>query len=948
MNIDLAVVARDLRLPPDKLAETVKLLDDGNTIPFITRFRKDLTGGLDENQILSIKQKVAQLRTLAERKAFVLKSIESQGKLTDELRAEIDKANSARSLEDIYRPFKARKQSRATTARQQGLEPLAQDILNGHSADENLTQKATQYVRVDKGLESVDDVIRGVGDLLVEQFSDNQPLRNDLRQIMWATGKLKSSLIPKPDSSQDDPAPPETDAEPPETDPAAMGDNKDQPDQPDQPLSTELVAAEAASDDATESAGPAESIPATDDASAEITQQFAEISKTVRQPAISEAEGKKKRKKKKKKKKKVADDPFKDYHDFNQPLNRVPNYRVLAINRGERNGTLRVRIEADQEKLVKATTERLVPAGHPFAEFLKKSAIEMLNRVLLPSLEREIRRELTETAERHAVGVFANNVRSLLLQPPLRDRRVLAIDPGFKRGCSVAMLDAGGAVLDSGHIFVVGNKARIDESRKKLVDWASQHQIDVIAIGNGAACRHVEQLVSEIVTGELADKKIGYVIVNESGASVYSTSETGREELPDHSPSIRSAVSIGRRLQDPLSELVKISPANIGVGMYQHDARAKHLEESLDEVVQFCVNRVGVNVNTASPALLKYVSGLNALTARRIFEHRQQIGRFSSRQQLREVSGFGDATFLQAAGFLRVYDGDTPLDSTAIHPESYALADAILSKAETTCQQLLAAGKDCGGQEDGGQEDDSREDGGLQRKEAVGRLAELKIESLAEELGSGDLLIRDILLSLKNPAWDPRDRLSGPVFRRGIVKVDDLEPGMSLDAQVVNVVDFGVFVDIGLGESCLVHVSELSHNYIRDPHDHFAIGQPIRVWVAEIDSERRRVKLTAKKPGSKKPSRRSRGNRQSESGQPRSESRRHDRSGQSPGGSHRKPAGKKHERRPRSSSSSRPARPKPVKPITDEMLAGNEPMRSFSDLMQFVSKKPQDKGKKDD
>jgi uncharacterized protein len=675
----------------------------------------------------------------------------------------------------------------------------------------------------------------------------------------------------------------------------------------------------------------------------------------------------------------------------------------------------------------------LVPADHPFREFLLKCSSDALCRLIQPGLEREIRRELTEVAEQHAVEVFANNLRNLLLQPPMRNRKVMAIDPGFKRGCSVAVLDASGNLLDSGHVFVVGNQTRRDESKQKLAVWVKQHQVDLIAIGNGAACRQTEQLVSDLIADELQEFKTTYTMVNEAGASIYSTSEIGRVEHADLSPSIRSAVSIGRRLQDPLSELVKISPANIGVGMYQHDVKAKHLSESLDEVVRFCVNQVGVDVNTASPSLLKYVSGLNSLTARRVVEYRQEHGRFENRDDLKKVSGFGDATFVQAAGFLRVHGGDSPLDCTSIHPESYSIASDVLARIGVSMEEFfareIAFGKaralaavvetpavkapaveapaveapaveapagsvegDQGGAaskeavsanpSEGIPEAEKteaekteveaatvrmqaeREKRSANRKELLKKINDLDVQALADQHSAGRLLVRDILLALKRPQWDPRDKVNKPIFRRGIIKVDDLKSEMQLDAQVVNVVDFGVFVDIGLGESSLVHVSQLSNHFIKDPHRFFSVGDVLKVWVSEIDAERRRVKLTAIRPGSKKPSgRRGKGGKPTES-RGESKSGATDRqSASSPAGT-RKPGkyGNKYgggkgrsTNRPgyakgtfNKKSFTKKAKPKVVKPITDKMLKGDEPMRSFSDLAQFVNKKPQDSDKKTD
>ena len=758
---------------------------------------------------------------------------------------------------------------------------------------------------------------------------------------------------------------------------------------------------------------------------------------------------------------------------------------MLAINRGERAGKLKVKINIESQKLEQPAFDALVPADHPFKEFIQKCAGEALNRTIVPSLEREIRRELTEAAEKHAVQVFANNLRNLLLQPPLRNQTVLAIDPGFKRGCSVAVLDPCGSLLDSGHIFVVGNQKRRDESSEKLAAWVKRLGVEVIAIGNGAACRQTEQLVSDLIAASPEDLKIKYVMVNGAGASAYSTSEIGREELPDATPSIRSAVSIGRRLQDPLSELVKISPANIGVGMYQHDVKAKHLSESLDDVVAFCVNRVGVNVNTASPSLLKYVSGLNSLTARRLVEHRQANGQFENREGLKQVSGIGDATFVQAAGFLRIHGGSNPLDSTSIHPESYDLANKLLDRANVSLAELflkpkaapapkppapqpavdasgdsspasaneapvaepsqqapaaeqapaadqtapaeaatsgvaansqVEQGSNAGDKVDatqptpdaqpeketnanadttpestdaastsGAAAGDSKSDVTAstekteaaqpasapkppvrsaprfspedlaKRKELLKRMSDLDIAEISNEVSAGRLLVKDVVMALKRPDWDPRGNSKKLIFRSGIIKPDDLKVEMQLEGQVVNVVDFGVFVDIGLGESSLVHVSQLANHFVRDPHQLYGVGDVLKVWVSEVDTERRRVKLTAVRPGSKAPPKRRRKYEGSKTdGKPSGRSG----SGKPPGkfGGRKYEGSKPSSQRSRSYSKGssfknrpkRKSKPQPVKPITDGMLEGKEPMRSFSDLAQFVkgsSKKKSDDGK---
>ena len=473
----------------------------------------------------------------------------------------------------------------------------------------------------------------------------------------------------------------------------------------------------------------------------------------------------------------------------------------------------------------------VVPPGHPHAEYLRGCTRDALNRLILPSLEREVRRELTDHAETHAVGVFARNLRNLLLQPPVRNYRLLAVDPGFRSGCKLAALDEFGNLLDHGVIYLVGKPDRRDEARQKVLELIDRLQLSVVVIGNGTACRHTEDFFAELVEKELKERGVAYVIVNEAGASVYSTSRIGREEFPQYDATLRGAISIGRRLQDPLSELVKIDPANIGVGLYQHDVKAKHLQTSLDDVVESCVNYVGVDVNTASPALLRYVSGLNQLTARRLYEYRREHGPFRARQQLREVPGFGEATFVQAAGFLKILDGDNPLDSTWIHPESYPAANRAL-------ERLQAAAAD------------------LRNKETAAALAEriagVNVESLAAELAVGVLTLKDILTQLVRPGRDPREDLPAPVFKRGVIKLEDLAPNMELTGTVLNVVDFGCFVDIGMHQSGLVHVSRLADKFVRDPHDVVAVGDIVKVWVMGIDKERQRVSLTMIPPGTER------------------------------------------------------------------------------------------------
>ena len=727
VNLDFAQVATALGLQKSQVDRTVELLDAGNTVPFITRYRRDQTGGLDEEQIRQIQSRSLKLRQLEERRATILRSIESQGKLTEELAGLIAQASSPKRLEDLYLPYRPRKQTLATTAREKGLEPLASEILAGDPLCADLDARASDFVNTDKGVTTAADALLGAGHILAEQFSERADVRQRMRRIFRDTASLVCSK------------------------------------------------AEAADD---------------------------------------------KRCK-----------PFGDYLNFREKLDRLPPHRILAINRGERAKALRVRIEADEATMLRQIEELLAPPERPHAELLKGCASDALTRLILPSLEREARRELTDKAELHAVKVFARNLRNLLLQPPLRERRVLAVDPGFKNGCKLAALDEFGGVLEVTVISIVGDEAKQAEARRKLVEMIENHNLSVVAIGNGTACRETEELIAELIGGPLAGRDLAYVVVNEAGASVYSTSAVGREEFPQYDAMQRSAISIGRRLQDPLSELVKIDAASIGVGLYQHDAKAKHLRSSLDDVVESCVSFVGVDINSASPALLRYVSGLNQLTARRLYEFRTERGPFKNRESLRQVPGLGEATFIQAAGFLKIEGGDNPLDATWIHPESYEVARRILERVDVPAEGLTSGAA------------------ATRFSEAA---AALDRDALVKDLGVGQLLVDDVIAALSRPGRDPREGLPTPLFRKGVVKLEDLQQGMELEGSVLNVVDFGAFIDIGLGDSGLVHVSQLANKFVRDPHDVVSVGDRVKVWVTAVDKERRRVSLTMIAPGSER------------------------------------------------------------------------------------------------
>jgi protein Tex len=1033
--VDLGRVAQDLQIRRVQVESVVQLLDEGNTVPFITRYRKERTGNLNEVVIREIQLRVQRLRELAERKETILKSIEAQGKLSPELATAIRAAENPKRLEDLYLPFKPKKRTKASDAREKGLEPLALRVWNRDETLVDLTAAAQEFVDAEKGLETPEKVLDGVGHILSEAISEMAAVRDAVRKVVWKTGKIVTS-----------------------------------------------------------------------------------------KGEIPEGQGLE----------------YRDYFDYSEPLSQVPPHRVLAINRGDKEGPLKIRLEVVRPDLEAGFFQQLPLEGHPQAEFFHAAAIDALDRLILPSMEREVRRDLTEAAERHAVDVFARNLRSLLLQPPIPKQVVLAIDPGLRSGCKVAVLDAQGNLLDQTVIYPHAPQSRRSEAKLVLKDLVGKHQVGVVAIGNGTACRETEELIAEIIAegiqfsqgqpftdsdlaaaaapepepdqapsidhtahaavaesssptlaiepapasdpgiesepvlsehpaaeaelavpaddqvaslepettgnshvpphepehaealseeslppitggapepastesepaqqpdppssgpethqpepshdahaetssagtdgessepvgsslvshpvveestapadveaspsepappqlapaeaegaeistasgheetvapempasellvpiepsptpsgedtppeGELpgpggeaatpatvpageakpaheprrggggrhdhgrsrgqrskpaatppppptppaphpADHllaQLAYVIVNEAGASVYSTSQVGREELPEFDATLRSSISIGRRLQDPLAEMVKIEPQNIGVGLYQHDVNPKQLKETLESVISSCVNFVGVDLNTASVPLLRHVSGLNQLTARRIVDYRKDKGAFTDRGQLIEVEGIGPATFTQSAGFLKILEGANPLDWTWVHPESYEVATRLLEKFGHAPE--VVRHKD-------------------QLPELHQQLAAADLGELAKDLGVGEFTLRDIIEALGRPERDPRDDLPKPIFKKGILKLEDLTAGMELKGTVLNVVDFGAFVDIGLKDSGLVHISQLANRYIKSPHDVVSVGDVVNVWVMSVDQERKRVSLTMVKPGTER------------------------------------------------------------------------------------------------
>lgn len=723
-EIDLTSLARELRLKLGQVEQTVALLDEGNTVPFITRYRKERTGQLDEEQIRAIQKAVSERRQLAERADAILRLISAQDKLTDELKQAILAADSLKRLEDLYLPYRPKRQSRATKAREQGLEPLANTIWDGKTPQADLNAAAESFIDSEKGVENAEAALHGAADIIAERIGENADFRQFSREIGKRTGTFKVNVTK------------------------------------------------------------------------------------------SHQEGDK-------------NSEYRDYFDYSESVAKIPPHRMLAVNRGEKEGILRNRFEWDIEKAEFKIAEAMSLDSHPAGEFVKACVRDALDRFIGPALDREFRREATEAAEQHAVEVFAKNLRNLLLQPPLRGKKLLAIDPGFRTGCKLAVLDTHGSLVASDLIYVTGSDEKRAENEQKLADFIQQHQCELIAIGNGTACRETEELVSSVIEKHCPDLR--YLIANEAGASIYSTSAIARQEFPELDATVRGTISLGRRVIDPLSELVKIDPQHLGVGMYQHDVTPRLLQDSLEEVIESCVNYVGADLNTASISLLQRVSGLNQLIARRICDFRQKHGQIKQRQQLLEVAGIGEATFTQAAGFLKIRESEEPLDATWIHPESYEDAHQLLAALNVEPAEILTRGRFA--------------------KALEGK----SLEELSAQLGFSRTKLDELIAGLSRPDQDPRGEHAKPSFKKGILKLEDLHAGMELTGTVLNVVDFGVFVDIGLKDSGLVHISQMSTSFVKSPHDVVGVGDSITVWVLDIDQERKRVGLTMIKPGTEAP-----------------------------------------------------------------------------------------------
>ncbi len=708
-------ISTELSLRPANVSSTVALLSEGNTVPFIARYRKEVTGSLDEVIIRSIEERLAYLLNLEERKEAVIRSIDEQGKLTEELRDAILAASTLQEVEDLYLPYRPKRQTRATKARERGLEPLAVLMLEHQDMNGNVQEIAARYVDPDKDVSTVDEALAGARDIVAEIIMEDVKVRAMARRYFRERGLIETTGTQDEESSE-----------------------------------------------------------------------------------------------------------YEDYYDYQEPITDMPPHRILAINRGESKGLLKVKVSRPDEPLLSAIRGDFVSEENGiFKEQLDLAICDGYSRLLCPAMERETRNVLTEKAEDHAITVFRRNLRNLLMQSPVSGKVVLGIDPGFRTGSKIAVVDPTGKLLDTAVIYPHPPQELREEAEGIVRRLVAKHSVNVIAIGNGTASRETEAFISDFIKNSAND--LSYVIVDEAGASVYSASDTAREEFPDLDVSMRGAVSIARRLQDPLAELVKIDPKSIGVGLYQHDINQTRLGEALEKTVESCVNYVGVNLNTASAALLSYVAGISKTVAKNIVSFREENGPFESRADLLEVPRLGPKTFQQAAGFLRIRSVKDPLAITPIHPESYDVAKALLSQVGSSPEDLLSPEKVTQ----------------LRRK-----LVDIDIKALSEELKAGVPTLEDIVDALRRPGRDPRTELPGPRFRSDILSMKDLTPGIVVNGTVRNVVDFGAFVDIGVERDGLIHISEMSDSFVESPHDVVAVGDMVRVKVIKVDSERGRISLS--------------------------------------------------------------------------------------------------------
>jgi uncharacterized protein len=719
MNIN-SFIANELNITEKQVTSVVNLLNDGATIPFIARYRKEHTGGLNEDVLRDIEDRLQYLKILEARKETILKSIEEQGKLTDELKEKILSAVKLQEVEDLYLPYKPKRKTRGTVAKAKGLEPLALFIIDNPNYIGNFDSILENYINEELGVTSKEDALQGAKDIIAEIISDNAEVRKIVRNYLFEEATLVS------------------------------------------------------------------------------------VKAEEKKEAIQQNKK----------------DVYDVYHNFSSPVNKLKQYQILAINRGEKEGFLKVSLSFEKESLLKDIyKEHFTFSKSVFDEILNEVIEDSFARLIYPSIEREIRNQLTDEADLHAVEIFASNLRQLLLQPPIANKIILGIDPGFVSGSKIAVIDSTGKYLEGTTIYPHPPQSRFLEAKKILAEYINRYKVNVIAIGNGTASRETELLVAETIKENKL--KCHYIIVNEAGASVYSASAVAKEEFPDLEASQRGNISIARRVLDPLAELVKIDPKSIGVGLYQHDVDQKLLSKKLDDVVLSCVNYVGVDVNTASVSLLNYVSGLNKRIAKNIVKHREKIGKFKNRFQLLEVSGIGEKAFEQCAGFLRIPNGENPLDNTSIHPESYQATEKLLKLCELSTTHV-------------------NEKGNL-----VEMFVKTKgVEKVAKEIGIGEPTLIDIIENLKKPGRDPREELPKPILRSDVLKIEDLKEGMKLKGTVRNVVDFGAFVDIGVKQDGLLHISQIANKFVKNPLELLKVGDIIDVTIIGIDIPKQRISLS--------------------------------------------------------------------------------------------------------
>lgn len=718
-------LAQEFGLRQEQVDNTVALIDDDKTIPFIARYRKELTGSLDDQILRELSDRLTYLRNLEKRKEEISSAITEQEKMTPEIEAAIDAAKTLVEVEDIYRPYKPKRRTRAGIARENGLEPLA-EIIMAQDKESDPEKESEAFINEEKNVPDVKTAIQGAMDIIAENFSDDAEIRKKLRALANREGKLVSKAVDE-----------------------------------------------------------------------------------------------------------EAESVYTNYYDYSEPIEKIAHHRILALDRGEKESFLKISLELDETSATGLIIHKYVKNDSACAELIREAAVDSYKRLIFPSIEREIRSELSANAAEQAIKVFGENLRQLLLQPPIKDTVTLGFDPGYAHGCKIAVVDATGKVLDTAIVYPHIPQKKYDEAKRKLIELINKYKVTSISIGNGTASRESETLVAEII--KEIPHKVSYMVVSEAGASVYSASKLAAEEFPDYDVSLRSAVSIARRLQDPLAELVKIDPKAIGVGQYQHDMPQNRMNEALSGVVEDCVNSVGVDLNTASHSLLSYISGINATVAKNIVAYREENGRFTDRKQLLKVSKLGKKAFEQCAGFLRVRDGKNPLDNTAVHPESYDAAASLLSECGFTLADISNGGAN----------------GITEKSESMG------IENISKSLGIGVPTLTDIIAELKKPGRDLRDELPPPLMRSGdVMEIKDLKPGMELVGTVRNVIDFGVFVDIGVHEDGLVHISQICNRYIKHPLEAVKVGEIVKVRVLDVDVKKKRISLTMRLGGEeeKKPS----------------------------------------------------------------------------------------------